>query len=70
MKTTMKLIVNGKLHEHQGAGTIQDLLREIAAIPEQVAVMVNDRVISRAEREGVVLKEDDRVEVLSFCGGG
>lgn len=66
----MKLIVNGQPHEHQGAETILALLREIAAIPEQVALMVNDEVIPRANWQSVTLKEFDSIEVLSFCGGG
>ena len=69
-KTIMKLIVNGKPHEHKGAGAIPVLLHEIGAVPEQVAVMVNDEVIPRADRTAVTLKEADKIEVLSFCGGG
>jgi thiamine biosynthesis protein ThiS len=66
----MKLTVNGRPHEHHGAGTISALLLEMDAEPERVAVMVNDEVIPRAARESVTLKEHDRIEVLSFCGGG
>lgn len=66
----MNLIVNGTPHQHQGDGTLLSLLQEMGAIPERVAVMVNDEVIPRANRTAVTLKENDRIEVLSFCGGG
>lgn len=66
----MNLIVNGTPHEHRGEGTLLALLQEIGAMSERVAVMVNDEVIPRGDRKTFKLKEKDRIEVLSFCGGG
>lgn len=66
----MTIELNGERYEHKGAGTVLALLQEIGAIPERVAVMVNEEVIPRAGRGSVTLKENDRVDVLSFCGGG
>jgi sulfur carrier protein len=66
----MRLIVNGKPHEHAGAGRPADLLKEIGADPDRSALGVNDEVIRRADWESVKLREGDRVEVLVFAGGG
>ncbi len=66
----MHILVNGNKHELKGEGTLDCLLTELGANPDAVALMVNDQVIPRAERTRVTLKDGDRVEVLSFMGGG
>lgn len=66
----MKLIVNGEVLDHQGAGELSDVLRVIGAHPERVAVMVNDDVVPRAAWPALTLADGDRVEVILFCGGG
>ena len=67
---SMNLIVNGKRHEHQGAATLDALLLALGVNPAAVALMLNEQVIPRAERTGVTLKAGDRVEILTFMGGG
>ncbi len=66
----MQLIVNGNSHEHQGDGSLPSLLEELQAADDRVAIMLNDNIISRRNRESVVLCAGDRVEVLMFAGGG
>ncbi len=66
----MKLVVNGETVELGGAGGLPALLAHLGAIPDQVAVMVNDEVVPQARRAQIALAEGDRIEVLSFCGGG
>ncbi len=69
-RDAMKITVNGKAHEHRGDGTVAGVLRELGADPARVAVVVNEAVIRSAERAAARLKEGDRVEVLTFAGGG
>lgn len=66
----MTILVNGNKHDHKGAGSLDELLMELGANPEAVALMVNDQVIPRADRAGITFKDGDRVEILSFMGGG
>ncbi len=66
----MKLTINDKEHEHTGDGTLKSLLAEINAASERVAIMVNDEVISKSDRDTIRLQECDKVEVLTFAGGG
>lgn len=66
----MNITVNGNNFDYQGAGSVDSLLKQLGANPEAVALMVNDQIIPRTERNTVVLKAGDRVEVLSFMGGG
>ncbi|HNT36644.1 MAG TPA: sulfur carrier protein ThiS [bacterium] len=66
----MFLTVNGRKHEHQGNGTLLSLLGEIGAEAKRVAVVLNDEVVPRTSFECTDLKPDDRVEILTFAGGG
>jgi len=66
----MKLIVNGNAHEHWGDGAPQALLAELGVAAERVALVVNERVVPRREWEDLRLKPGDRVEMLTFMGGG
>lgn len=66
----MDLIVNGEPHKHRGDGTLLSLLSEISADPLRVAVMINDNVVSRTDRDSVALADGDRIEIVVFAGGG
>ncbi len=66
----MRLTVNGETYDHRGPETVSALLAALGAIPERVAVTVNGEVIPRGERDSHCLGENDRIEVLTFCGGG
>ena len=77
----MNLTVNGKSHEHAGDGSVAALLAELGANPEHSALTVNgDLVFSRVTRlreqaagkdwNNFKFSDGDRVEVLTFVGGG
>lgn len=66
----MELVVNGERHVHRGTGALPDVLREIDAPPERVAVLVNGEVVARADRAATDVKDGDRLDVFALCGGG
>ena len=66
----MKLMVNGESYETAGPLTLQQLLDTLNPGGGRVAVVVNDEVVPAAGRAGLVMKEADRVEILTFAGGG
>ena len=66
----MKLTLNGEAHEATGTPTLQQLLDSITPGDGRVAVVVNDSVVPASERVGFALKENDRIEILTFAGGG
>jgi sulfur carrier protein len=66
----MKLVVNGESVEHEGDGKVVSFLAEMHADCDRVAIMVNEEVVRRSEWGSVNLKEGDRVEVLTYAGGG
>ena len=46
------------------------LLDTIGLSPGRVAVEINGRITRREDFAGALLREDDRVEVVQFVGGG
>jgi sulfur carrier protein len=66
----MTLTVNGNTTDYDGEATLAALLAHLGADPERVATMLNDDVVQRADRAATPLADHDRVEILSFAGGG
>ncbi len=66
----MRIVLNGREHETPDGGTILALLEMNGLAPGQVAVELNGRVVSRADFSCIMIKEDDRVEIVRFVGGG
>ena len=67
---SMNITLNGNSHTHHGSGTLSELLKELGVSQDQVATMVNDRIVPKGERDVVRLSEGDSVEILTFMGGG
>jgi sulfur carrier protein len=67
----MNLVVNGKEADITDGLTVGELLaKEDIKMPEMVSVELNGRILKRAELEGTILKDDDKVEFLYYMGGG
>lgn len=66
----MKLLVNGSPRELRDGSTISDLLSELKIEAPRVAVEVNAEVVRRARHAEHRLQEGDKVEVVTFVGGG
>ena len=62
--------VNGEERGCPADATVGDLLRELAIKTERVAVELNLEILDRKEFDQRSLKPGDRVEILSFIGGG
>ena len=66
----MTLTVNGKPQEVADGATVADLLRLLGLPPERVAVERNRDIVPRATFGEVRLAGGDRVEIVTFVGGG
>jgi len=66
----VKLQVNGEPREVRDGITVVELLRELGIERERVAVEVNTAVVRRARHGEHCLSEGDKVEIVSFAGGG
>jgi len=70
MDKRFQIQVNGEQRATSQGSTIADLLRELNIRPDRVAVEVNLDILDRQEFERRSLREGDRVEIISFIGGG
>lgn len=66
----MKIIVNGEEQTYNAPLTVTVLLQELNLRTEQVAVEVNLNILDRSNFSTWTLQENDKVEILSFIGGG
>jgi thiamine biosynthesis protein ThiS len=66
----MRITLNGNAREVAEGRTLPALLAELGTAPEYVAVERNGEIVERADFDGVVLRADDRLEIVRFVGGG
>ena len=64
------IVVNGKPRTVPDGTTVAGLLAELGLRPEQVAVERNRAIVPRAEHARTRLDEGDRLEIVTFVGGG
>lgn len=70
MAEAIQIHVNGEQRGCRADATVGDLLRELAIKTERVAVELNLEILDRMDFDRRSLKQGDRVEILSFIGGG
>ncbi len=66
----MKLIVNELAVDLRDGGTVVDLLTQLNLSGTRVAIEVNRQLVRRADHAATVLKDGDRIEVVTLVGGG
>lgn len=66
----MRLFVNGEETILGDVCTVAQLLKAVNPAAARVAVLVNDAVVKTEERGTHVLRDRDRIEILTFAGGG
>lgn len=67
----MNIQINGENREIRAGETLAGLVKTLHAPKKQrFAVLLNDDLIPADKRAGHILKEGDRVEILTFAGGG
>ncbi len=66
----MRLIVNGEPRDVSAGTTVRGLLEALGVRSDAVAVERNREVVRRRDYDAMRLLPDDRVEVVTFVGGG
>jgi sulfur carrier protein len=66
----VKIVVNGESRELAAAVTVAGLLEQMELTGRRVAVEVNGEIVPRSEHGTLMLKDQDRVEVVFAIGGG
>jgi sulfur carrier protein len=66
----LRIQVNGEPREVKEELPLPELISSLDLKPEQIAVELNQKVIRRVEWQATILKENDKVEIVHFVGGG
>ncbi len=64
------IILNGTEETVPEDTTLEGLIRSRGLKPDSIIVEYNFGLVKRDSWAGIVLKENDRVEILRFVGGG
>jgi len=62
--------INGEARTVARGTTVGSLLEELALPASRVAVERNRSLVRKEEYGGTVLEEGDRLEIVTFVGGG
>jgi sulfur carrier protein len=66
----MTITLNGETCEVPSGTTVAELLGRLEVLPKHVAVEVNLELIPRSRHGDRVLRDNDRLEVVTLVGGG
>jgi len=66
----MQVVVNGAQREVTEGATIAALLTSLGLEQRRVAVELNEQVVPKARHAETVLSQSDRLEIVTFVGGG
>ena len=66
----MNVYVNGERREVSGTASLAELITELELPVARIAIELNREVVRRSEWDTTMLKEDDRIEIVHFIGGG
>jgi thiamine biosynthesis protein ThiS len=66
----LRLLVNGEQRAVDAPCSVAALLGVLGLATEKVAVERNHRVVPRREHATTMLADGDRLEVVTFVGGG
>jgi thiamine biosynthesis protein ThiS len=66
----MKVFVNGDEKDFGAGVSIADLIEQLDLPVARIAIELNREVVRRSEWGSTMLKDEDRIEIVHFVGGG
>ena len=66
----MNIVVNGETLEVKNDITIEELLQQLAIKDKVMAVAVNMEIVKKDNWQEYKIKNNDKLELLHFVGGG
>jgi len=70
MSTSIDVVINGQPRTVNAGTTVATLIGELGLGDRKVAVERNREVVPRAQHAATVLADGDRLEIVTFVGGG
>jgi len=66
----LRVYVNGESRELAGPTSLAELITQLDLQPTRVAVELNRAVVRRGDWSTTMLRDEDRIEIVHFVGGG
>jgi len=66
----MKVFVNGDEKEFSPGTSLAELITQLDLPAPRIAVELNREVVRRSDWGSTMLKDEDRIEIVHFVGGG
>ncbi|MFH0983120.1 MAG: sulfur carrier protein ThiS [Planctomycetota bacterium] len=66
----MQVVINGRQEDLDNLKTLGDLFRARQVVPQRVAVELNGELVTRNQYDATRLADGDRLEIVTFVGGG
>ncbi len=66
----MRITINGKEETADNGTTVAELLGRLELAPVRVAVEINEDLVPRKTFDERIVQDGDRIEVVTFVGGG
>ena len=66
----IKIKVNGKFKSISDICKISDLVKELRIPLKKVAIELNQEIIDKKNINKIILKRNDKIEIVHFIGGG
>jgi len=66
----MKVLVNGDEKDFSSPISLAGLIEELDLPASRIAIELNREVVRRSDWDSTMLKDDDRIEIVHFVGGG
>ena len=66
----MQITINGQSEQIDGTLSVADLLEQRKLEPVRVAVEINEEIVPRKTFNEALVHDGDRIEIVTFVGGG
>ncbi|BAK72265.1 MAG: sulfur carrier protein ThiS [Arcobacter sp.] len=66
----MILIINGETKEFDNSLTLQDIITNLQIENKVMAAAINMNIVKKDDWKNFIPKENDKIELLQFVGGG
>ena len=66
----IKIEINGKLKTFKYSITISKLVKNLKIPIKKVAIELNQEIVDKKKLDTIFLKNNDKIEIVHFIGGG
>ena len=69
-KNKIKIIVNGKQMTVNLKYSLKNLIEKLNLPMKKIAIELNRQIVDKKRISKIILKSEDKVEIVNFIGGG